>query len=139
MNPTHFRSLPIIQQYIKLVFSAFKIRYLFSAKDSIPRELRSCVVYKFLCANCNVSYIGETTRHFSTRVREHLHSAKSSHVYKQLKASEECKNSCSPQSFTILDSAATKFLMKMKEALHVNWEKPALNQQLQHINLSLSL
>ena len=43
-------------------------------KDSVPRELRSRVIYKFTCACCNACYIGETGRHFSTRVREHLSS-----------------------------------------------------------------
>ena len=43
-------------------------------------------------------------------------------------------NSCSAESFTILDSAAaTKFQIKIKEALRINWEKPAFNQQLQHV------
>lgn len=38
------------------------------------------VAHKFLYANCNVSNIGETIRHFSKRVREHLSSNKSSHA-----------------------------------------------------------
>ena len=57
---------------IKLVFTTLKLRNLFSMKDSVPRELRSRVIYKFTCACCNACYIGETGRHFSTRVREHL-------------------------------------------------------------------
>ena len=35
---------------IKLVFTTFKLRNLFSVKDSVPRELRSRVIYKFTCA-----------------------------------------------------------------------------------------
>ena len=58
---------------IKLVFTTFKLRNLFSVKDSVHRELRSRVIYKFTCACCNACYIGETVRHFSTRVREHLY------------------------------------------------------------------
>ena len=38
----------------------------------IPGGLRSCVVYKFACANCNACYADETTQHFSTRMHEHL-------------------------------------------------------------------
>ena len=37
---------------IKLVFSSFIIGDMFGLKDSIPRGLRTCVVYKFLCASC---------------------------------------------------------------------------------------
>ena len=45
---------------IKLVFTTFKLRNIFSVKDSVPRELRSRVIYKFTCACCNACYIGET-------------------------------------------------------------------------------
>ena len=67
---------------IKLVFTMFKLRNLFSVKDSVPRELHSRVIYKFTCACCNACYIGETGHHFSTRVREHLSSDKSLHIFK---------------------------------------------------------
>ena len=43
----------------------------------------------------------------------------------------------SVESFTILNSAATKFQVKIKEAMYINWEKPALNQQI-YVILSLS-
>ena len=32
-------------------------------KDSVPGSLRSNVVYKFTCAECNFAYVGETRRH----------------------------------------------------------------------------
>ena len=63
---------------IKLVFTTFRLRNLFSVKDPVHGELRSRVIYKFTCACCNACYIGETQgRHLSTRVREHLSSDKS--------------------------------------------------------------
>ena len=124
---------------IKLVFTTFKLRNLFPVKDSVPRELRSRVIYKFTCACCNACYIGETVRHFSTRFREHLYSDKSSHIFKHLRSSERCRQSCSTDCFEILDSAPTKFQLKLKEAMHINWEKPNLNQQVHHVNLTLTL
>ena len=66
---------------IQLVFSSFKIGNLFGVKGPIPGGLRSRVVYKFACAVCNACYVGETTRHFPTRVREHLVSYKASHIF----------------------------------------------------------
>ena len=45
---------------------------MFQVKDPIPRVLRAGVVYQFLCAGCNAFYVKETTRHFSTRIREHM-------------------------------------------------------------------
>ena len=123
----------------KLVFSTFKIKNLFNVKDPLPDRLRTRVVYKFSCASCNACYIGETSRHFATRVREHLSSDGSSHVFKHLQSSESCRISCSADCFTVLDSATTKFQVKLKESMYIKWEKPDLNQQVKHINLMLSL
>ena len=112
---------------------------MFSVKDSVPQGLRSRVVYKFSCASCNASYISETTRQLCTRVREHLLSDKSSHVYRHLQLSRACHNSCDTECFTMLDSATSKFQIEIKEALHIVWENPPLNQQLRHrLDLSLS-
>ena len=116
------------KQFFKLVLCTFKLRNMFSVKDSVPQGLRSRVVYKFSCAGCNASYIGETTCHLCTRVREHLLSDKSSHVYRHLQSSRACHDSCATECFTILDSAASKFQIKIKEALHIKWENPILNQ-----------
>ena len=70
---------------IELAFSSFRIKYLLTAKDCVHRSLRSCVAYRFSCAGCNSVYIGETTRHLSTRVREHLYTDKKSLIFKHLK------------------------------------------------------
>ena len=61
---------------IRIVFFSFKIKIFFSFKDPIPDTLKSLVVYQFTCAGCNSRYIGETSRHFATRVKEHLSSDK---------------------------------------------------------------
>ena len=63
---------------IRLSFSTCKIGSLFSAKDKLKDTLKSFVVYQFTCAGCNASYIGETTRHLTTRIDEHF-SSQSSH------------------------------------------------------------
>ena len=65
---------------IKLAFSSFKIKNLIKVKDSVLRSLRSCVVYKFTCAGYNSVYVGETCRHISTRIHEHLFTDKNSHI-----------------------------------------------------------
>ena len=101
--------------------------------------LRWRVVYKFACAGCNACYVGETTRHFSTRVREHLVSDRASHIFKHLENSEHCHDLCSVDCFHILDHASTTFQLKIKEAFHIRREQPFLNQQLHHVNLKLSL
>ena len=49
---------------IKLLFNLFKIKNYFSHKDPVPNDCKSFLVYKFTCASCSSSYIGETCRHF---------------------------------------------------------------------------
>ena len=59
--------------------------------------------------------------------------------HRQLQKYLKNRQSCSTDCFEILDSAATKFQFKLKEAMHINWEKPNLNQQVHHVNLTLTL
>ena len=92
------------------------------------------MIYKFTCACCNACYIGETGRHFFTLALEHLYLDKSSHIFKNFISSERCCQSCSADYFETLDFAPTKFQLKLKEAMHINWEKPNSNQQVYHVN-----
>ena len=58
---------------INIVFSSkLKLRNLFAFKDKIPNNLKSFVLYKFTCSDCNVTYIGKTSRHYQVRFSEHL-------------------------------------------------------------------
>ena len=41
--------------------------------------------------------------------------------------------------FKTIDKANSKFDLKIKEALHINWRKPNLNAQQNHLPLTLSL
>ena len=83
-------------------------------------------------------YVGETSRHLSTRVCEHLFSDKTCHVYKHLKGSSACREPCDEKRFTVLDTAYTANKLKTKEALHIMWEGPNLIKQLHHYTISLS-
>ena len=118
----------------KNCFFFFQNQEFFSFKDPIPDALKSLVVYQFTCVGCNSRSIGETSRHFATRVKEHLLTDKNSHVYKHLNASPSCKHKCSVDCFKILDSAKTRHCLKLKEAIYTSRLKPELNAQLQHNN-----
>ena len=76
-------------------------------KDTVPRLLRSNVVYKFVCAEYNSAYARETSRYLSTRVSEHLFTDKNSNILKHLKSFDKCRKACNDSCFTILDSAKT--------------------------------
>ena len=109
---------------IKLVFNSFKIKSYFSNKDPIPDDLKSFLVYKFTCASCSSSYIGKTCRHFKTRIEEHIKKDNKSHIFKHLHSTATCFDSYNSLSFKIIDKANSKFDLKIKETLHINWTKP---------------
>ena len=123
---------------IKLVFNSFKIKNYFSYKDPIPNNMKSFLVYKFTCASWSSSCIGETCLHFKTRIEEHIRKDKS-HIFKHLHSTATCSDSYNSLCFKIIDKANSKFDLKIKEALHINWRKPNLNAQQNHLALILSL
>ena len=65
---------------------------------------------------CNACYVGETARHFSGRVREHLSSDKASHIFEHLQNSEHCRILWTTDCFHDLDHASNSFQLKIKEA-----------------------
>ena len=101
-------------------------------KSRIPKYLKSGVVYQFICAGCNDSYVGETFRYFDTRVHEHLNkSSCPTSIFKHLQEKPNCKEKCDKTCFKIIDSANTKFTLEVKEALHTHWVNPKITKQRQ--------
>ena len=88
---------------VKVVLTPFKISNKFSYKDPLPFHLQSFIVYKFVCANCKVCYVGETTRHFITRINEHLQKDAKSNIFKHLQESRACKSVCNKDCLSIID------------------------------------
>ena len=113
---------------IKIIFSTFKLASLFSTKDKVPYGLKSYVIYKFLCAGCNASYVGEIYRHISARPHGHLEIDKGFNIYGHLLKNQQCQSICDENCFSILDSARTKYTPKLKEGMYVKWLKPSLKQ-----------
>ena len=63
--------------YPQISFLAVNKNYLtigkfFKFKDEIPACVRSSVIYKFSCGDCNASYLGCTRQRFKTRIHQHL-------------------------------------------------------------------
>ena len=86
------------------------------------------VVYKFSCGSCNACYVSETIL---------LRASVSTYTPTDLLTFSNICSVVPPVSK--LDSAATKFQVKLKESMYIKWEKPDLNQQAKHINLILLL
>ena len=83
--------------------------------------------------------MGETTRHLSSRIKEHLNTDKASHIFQHLQKSFECKSVVDHNCFSIIDHADTKWKLKLKEGLHISWLKPSLNKQVKHCVINLSV
>ena len=118
---------------LKIVFSTFKLASLFSTKDKVPYGLKSYVVYKFRCTGCNTSYVGETYRHISTRTQEDLETDKISNIYRHLLENPQRKSICDESCVSILDSARTKYTLKLKEGMYIKWLKSSLSKQVKCI------
>ena len=108
---------------IKLVFNSFKINNYFSFKGPILNDLKSFLVNKFTCASCSSSYIGDTSRHFKTRIEEHIKKDNKFHIFKHLLSTAICFDSYNSLFFKIIDNANSKFDLKIKKVYILTGEK----------------
>ena len=130
---------------IKVIFqSNIRLSNLFRFKDSIPKELRSHIVYKFLCSNCNITYYGETERPLNVRSGEHLSlsalTGKRVNNNKKSVVRDHClffNHVVSFEDFPILTYESNPFKLLIKETLLVSRDKPLLNKQVKSIPLQL--
>ena len=65
-----------IQQNLKfcslnVIFQSPCKLHTFKFKDSLDKKIRSDLIYRYTCSNCNFTYYGRTYRHFFTRAAEH--------------------------------------------------------------------
>ena len=111
------------------VFNSFKINNYFSYKDPIPDDLKSFLVHKFTWASHSSSDIGKTCCHFKTKIEEHIKKDNNSHIFKHLHYTTTCFYLYNSPSFKIIDKVNSKFNLKIKEVLYINWGKPSLNAQ----------
>ena len=104
---------------IKIVFPPFKVGNLFSVKGPLPKYLSFFVVYRFTCPGCNTSYIGQTTRQLTTRIKEHLETDSKSHILKHLDTNRKCKELRNAAFFQITHSATSAYRLKLKDAMYI--------------------
>ena len=124
---------------LNIVFSPFKTRNLFLSKDCLPNDLKSFVVYKFVCAGCQSGYIVETKRYLSRRINEHLVTHKKSHTFKHLLEKTACKILYDEKCFAIIDSVSLLFRLRLKDALYITWLYPYLDKQKEHASIIISV
>ena len=138
-------SINFLLMLAKKYCNNFNIKFAF-----LLLKLKTCLQLRVVCTDrsARVWYtnllvrdvilflLAKTIRRLSTRVREHFFTDKNSHIFKHLKNSSPCKNLCSESCFRVIDSASIFHNLKIKKALHIMWERPNLNKQLQHYKVS---
>ena len=130
---------------LKVVFqSPCKLCSLFHFKDTLDKKIRSDLVYRYTCSNCNVTYYGKTYQHFFTRAAEHMGisnlTEKRVKNVKQSAVSDhllQCDCSINFDNFDILASETNNFRLLIKESLLIMRDKPVLNRNTTSFPLKL--
>ena len=154
-----------IKNMTEKVYHASKPRVIFTSaailnprgKDLISYKHKSCVVYTYKCC-CANSYIGQTSRHLETRIKEHvpkcvkdhiknqpkkmsnatLNATKRSSISEHLVKNPKCGNNYSETKFKVLRSCTNIFDLIKIEAIYIHLDKPELCKQ-REFDYSLSL
>lgn len=120
---------------ISTIFTTRKLRTcLPSLKCSFPRHLCSRVVYEICCPGCESCYVGQTARHLTTRLHEHMR--KSTPVGAHL---VECGVDAKTLEAKVIDSCLNLEKLLTREALHISRRKPGLNQREEYRQRQLTL
>ena len=115
--------------------SGLRIKNFFKTKDATPLMLRSCVVYKFTCANCQAGYIGQTSRHLCHRIAEHKGVSHLTEKVMKNKVHSNIRdhlNVCpgstiKAENFQVLATGSSEQTLLIKERLLINRLRPSLN------------
>ena len=125
------------QLVIKFAFTnSYKVWSLLpNAKESLPADMQSKIIYIFQCGACNSTYIGCTIRLVKSRICEHLgrsfrtnqpltkpifsapraHSISEDHVITK-------------ENFSVIANAENQYDLKILESLYIHTKKPSLNR-----------
>ena len=100
------------------------------AKDKVPRQIRSGIVYKITCADCHDCYIGETSRTLNERLKEHKRALRLNNPSQSAIAehSHNTGHNIKWDEARIIDFESNWLKRKIKEALWIRRVNPALNR-----------
>ena len=120
---------------INLVFvNDFKIGSFFRFKDTLPKSVRSGLIYEFSCAQCASRYVGSTNRNLYMRAAEHAgKSFRTQAILSQPPSSairphsQACNSEISIDQFKILDFNSDFTDLRILESLYIYNTKPVLN------------
>ena len=115
----------MIEAPCKVIITLRKLRTVLpSLKSPIKKALKSGVVYEICCSRCYSRYVGQSSRHLTTRLKEHsrVSAPVGSHFL-------QCgvKLSLNKNVVKILTTSTSQKQLLILEALFINDTKPSLN------------
>ena len=110
---------------------------LFKFKDTVPKLMRSLVVYKYSCPRCNLgTYVGSTKRMLKVRIDCHRgvsHRTGCSLNKKEFSSirdhTTKCKATITYDDFDIIMQASNETSLPILESLCIKQLVPSLNNQ----------
>jgi len=120
---------------VRLVFyNNFTIKRFCNHKEHVPDYLVSGIIYKFTCGDCNITYVGSSSRHLKARVSEHrgvsyrtdlpLSNPPYSSIYDHC---HKYKHNLDHNHFKIIHRNNQPDNLKILESLVIKYLKPVLN------------
>ena len=106
---------------------------LVSPKDKDPMVNQSGAIYWYQCGDlgCDEEYIGETTRTFGERYKEHLKAPSAIHHH-----SIQTGHSTNHNNFQIIGREGHNLARNIKESINIRVNNPPLNNNIGKFNLS---
>ena len=106
---------------------------LVSPKDKDPVVNQSGAIYWYQCGDlgCNDEYIGETSRTFGERYKEHLKPPSGIHHH-----SNQTGHTTNQNNFQIIGREGHNLARNIKESICIRVNNPALNNNIGKFNLS---
>ena len=98
-------------------------------KDKTTLDKKCAVVYHIDCGGCDLAYIGETARSLSCRVKEHTSIRRASLTA----VGDHCKKTGHEihwENVKVLSSESNTSRRKIREAIEIEANKPALNRDI---------
>ena len=112
----------------------YKIGNLLPFKDKLPDSMRSGIVYLYNCPNCQVGYLGCSSRTLKTRFCQHagISDRTGRDLTVKLQSSirqhaVSCQTRLETEHFRILDSCPNPMELRILESIYIHQIKPELN------------
>ena len=133
---------------LKIVYKTTRrLSSCFTFKDKFPKSLMSGIIYKYTCAECNLSYVGCTKRFWEKRLEEHTHvsalTGKPLSGQNIFAPMQHVKSDCcsmrkiSREDFSIIGHEKDPYLVQLKESIIISTSKPQFNGTVISVPLAL--